>query len=83
MTDEFRNRLEAMSREVRRRLGLSEIDFQKFIPLVEEQLIRQECRRVFQLERDGELLAETEQTLAQGYLSDDDDEDATWRPLNF
>jgi hypothetical protein len=80
MTDDFRNRLQQMSREVCRRLGLSEIDFQKFIPLVEEQLIRQECRRVFQLERDGELF--TPETLPEGCFSDDD-EDATWRPLNF
>jgi hypothetical protein len=82
MTDDFRNRLEQMSREVCRRLGLSEIDFQKFIPFVEEQLIREECRKVFQLDRDGELLQETGESLPEGCFSADD-EDATWKPLNF
>jgi hypothetical protein len=61
MTDDFHNRLEQMSREGCRRLGVSEINFQKHIPLVEKQLIKQECRRVFQLDRDGELFQETEE----------------------
>jgi hypothetical protein len=85
MIDDFYNRLEQMSREVCRRLGLSEVNFQKYIPLVEKQLIKQECHKVFQLDRDGELFQETEESVMPGCLSDDDESvmDCTWNPLNF
>ena len=68
-------------------LGLSEVYWTKYIDIIERELLKLECRRVFAMERDGELLTETQETLPQGYLSDDDEEDLEdcgWKPIpNF